>query len=159
MAYGGLRGAIAFSLVSLTSPDHVPAIKTMICACIVAILVTSFIQVSPNFKVIFKSQRREFLNSRIFGFGPYRSVHLLSVYFHQQKHKNCRTAAGYCLKKNISKALFSKVLLNLKTRNAKSFINKISLLSHLKDNRYFFLEVAFLIETLKKSCHLRHVYL
>jgi len=46
MAYGGLRGAIAFSLVSLTSADHVPAIKTMICACIVAILFTSFIQVT-----------------------------------------------------------------------------------------------------------------
>ena len=49
MAYGGLRGAIAFSLVSLTSADHVPAIKTMICACIVAILFTSFIQVTSKF--------------------------------------------------------------------------------------------------------------
>ena len=46
MAYGGLRGAIAFSLVSLTSAELVPPIKTMICACIVAILFTSFIQVS-----------------------------------------------------------------------------------------------------------------
>nr|CAB3266346.1 sodium/hydrogen exchanger 3-like [Phallusia mammillata] len=44
MAYGGLRGAIAFSLVSLTSPELVPPIKTMICACIVAILFTSFVQ-------------------------------------------------------------------------------------------------------------------
>ncbi|XP_076810674.1 sodium/hydrogen exchanger 3-like isoform X2 [Clavelina lepadiformis] len=44
MAYGGLRGGIAFSLVSLTSADHVPTIKTMICACIVAILFTSFVQ-------------------------------------------------------------------------------------------------------------------
>nr|XP_018666770.1 sodium/hydrogen exchanger 3-like isoform X2 [Ciona intestinalis] len=44
MAYGGLRGAIAFSLVSLTQPEHVPTIKTMICSCIVAILFTSFVQ-------------------------------------------------------------------------------------------------------------------
>lgn len=46
MAYGGLRGAIAFSLVSLTSADTVPAIKTMVCACIMCILFTSFVQVS-----------------------------------------------------------------------------------------------------------------
>nr|XP_039256170.1 sodium/hydrogen exchanger 3-like isoform X3 [Styela clava] len=44
MAYGGLRGAIAFSLVSLTSSEVVPAIKTMVCACIVCILFTSFVQ-------------------------------------------------------------------------------------------------------------------
>lgn len=53
MAYGGLRGAIAFSLVSLTSPEIVPAIKTMICACIVCILFTSFVQVGYNCQISF----------------------------------------------------------------------------------------------------------
>lgn len=45
MAYGGLRGAIAFALVSSISPVHVPTKKTMVCACIVVILFTSFVQV------------------------------------------------------------------------------------------------------------------
>ena len=44
MAYGGLRGAIAFSLVSLSSNGNVPAVNTMICACIIVILFTSFVQ-------------------------------------------------------------------------------------------------------------------
>ena len=45
MAYGGLRGAIAFSLVSITSPELVPLQKTMLCACVIVILFTCFIQV------------------------------------------------------------------------------------------------------------------
>ena len=45
MAYGGLRGAIAFSLVSLTSVETVPAIKTMVCATIVVVYFTCFLQV------------------------------------------------------------------------------------------------------------------
>jgi len=44
MAYGGLRGAIAFSLVSLTSVETVPAIKTMVCATIVVVYFTCFLQ-------------------------------------------------------------------------------------------------------------------
>jgi len=44
MAYGGLRGAIAFSLVSINSKEDVPAIKTMICTTIVVIYFTCFVQ-------------------------------------------------------------------------------------------------------------------
>ena len=44
MAYGGLRGGIAFSLTQLTSIDDVPNIKMMLCACLVVIFFTSFIQ-------------------------------------------------------------------------------------------------------------------
>jgi len=44
MAYGGLRGGIAFSLTKLTSIQLVPQINAMLCACLVVIFFTSFIQ-------------------------------------------------------------------------------------------------------------------
>ena len=45
MAYGGLRGAIAFALVTVVDKEKVPTINAMVCACIVVILFTSFVQV------------------------------------------------------------------------------------------------------------------
>ena len=45
MAYGGLRGAIAFALVLSISSTQVPIKKTMVCASIVVVMFTSFIQV------------------------------------------------------------------------------------------------------------------
>jgi len=44
MAYGGLRGGIAFALTKLTSIQLVPQINVMLCACLVVIFFTSFIQ-------------------------------------------------------------------------------------------------------------------
>ena len=45
MAYGGLRGGIAFSLCKLMCVQLVPAIQNMFCATIIAVFFTSFIQV------------------------------------------------------------------------------------------------------------------
>jgi len=44
MAYGGLRGGIAFSLTKLTSIQLVPQINAMLCSCLVVIFFTSFVQ-------------------------------------------------------------------------------------------------------------------
>ena len=44
MAYGGLRGGIAFSLAKLTNMNLVPQVKAMLCSCLVVIFFTSFIQ-------------------------------------------------------------------------------------------------------------------
>ena len=44
MAYGGLRGGIAFSLAKLTSMNQVPHVKAMLCATLVVVFFTSFIQ-------------------------------------------------------------------------------------------------------------------
>ncbi|XP_038070462.1 sodium/hydrogen exchanger 3-like isoform X2 [Patiria miniata] len=44
MAYGGLRGAIAFSLVALLCKETVPSKQILFTACIVVILFTVFIQ-------------------------------------------------------------------------------------------------------------------
>ena len=44
MAYGGLRGGIAFSLTKVTSKELVPNIETMLCSCFIVIFFTSFIQ-------------------------------------------------------------------------------------------------------------------
>lgn len=44
MAYGGLRGAISFSLMTVTDSDTVPAVKSMVCATIVVVYFTCFIQ-------------------------------------------------------------------------------------------------------------------
>ena len=60
MAYGGLRGAIAFSLVSLVNQRTVEVKETMICACIVVILFTSFVQVS-SLLLYFKSLKNFFV--------------------------------------------------------------------------------------------------
>ena len=48
MAYGGLRGGIAFSLCQLTCLQNVPAIKNMLCATIIAVFFTSFVQVRAH---------------------------------------------------------------------------------------------------------------
>ena len=50
MAYGGLRGGIAFSLCQLTCLQNVPAIKNMLCATIIAVFFTSFVQVRAHRK-------------------------------------------------------------------------------------------------------------
>ena len=44
MAFGGLRGGIAFSLCKLTSIQLVPQINAMLCACLIVVFFTSFIQ-------------------------------------------------------------------------------------------------------------------
>lgn len=45
MAYGGLRGGIAFSLCKLMCMQLVPSIQNMLCATIIAVFFTSFVQV------------------------------------------------------------------------------------------------------------------
>ncbi|CAG5086677.1 Oidioi.mRNA.OKI2018_I69.PAR.g11314.t1.cds [Oikopleura dioica] len=44
MAYGGLRGGIAFSLCKLMCINTVPSIQSMLCSTIVAVFFTSFVQ-------------------------------------------------------------------------------------------------------------------
>ena len=44
MAYGGLRGGIAFALIKVTSEETVPKIDMMLCSTLVVIFLTSFIQ-------------------------------------------------------------------------------------------------------------------
>ena len=53
MAYGGLRGRIAFSLAKLTSMNQVPQVKAMLCATLVVVFFTSFVQgatIAPFFE-------------------------------------------------------------------------------------------------------------
>jgi len=44
MAYGGLRGGIAFGLMKLTSLQLVPHANAMLCVTLVVVFFTSFIQ-------------------------------------------------------------------------------------------------------------------
>ena len=48
MGYGGIRGAIAFSLVTILCPNRIAGLPILFTTTIVVVMFTIFIQVRPN---------------------------------------------------------------------------------------------------------------
>jgi NhaP-type Na+/H+ or K+/H+ antiporter len=48
MAYGGLRGAVGFSLVEMINPDIIPPKQMFVTTTLAVVVFTVFFQVPPN---------------------------------------------------------------------------------------------------------------